>query len=64
MQWTRTIQTVLVEGHPRIICVKYFEIGQGAKEELSFKSIVNGWMMDKDRSQKLTLSPTDRLANY
>ena len=25
MQWTRTILTILVEGHPRIICVKLFQ---------------------------------------
>ena len=25
MQWTRTIGTILVEGHTRIICVKLFQ---------------------------------------
>ena len=41
--WTRTICTILVEDHPRIICVKVFQNRTwGLGVVILFKSIVNG----------------------
>ena len=62
MQQTRTIWTILVEGHPRIICVKLFRNwarGFGGV----VKSFFNRRTTEADRSKKLNLSLCDRWAN-